>query len=248
MKTPCSDRSGFTLIELLVVIAIIAILAALLLPALARAKEHARCIKCLSNLKQVSLAFRIWALDRRGFYPWQISAAEDGIYGPATGEIYRDYLVVSNELVTPRILICPSDPDTVATVTDWSAQSTGLAYQANRGAAVSYFVGLDGFEQLSVSLVAGDRNLVGGQANHCASVADMPGVSATDLKPTNPNITWTNTIHNRRGNLAISDGSVQKTSPAELRQTVAAAYAALKNSSITAPNGKKPDNHILLPR
>ena len=51
------------------VIAIIAILAALLLPALARAKEHARCIKCLSNLKQVSLAFRIWALDRRGFYP-----------------------------------------------------------------------------------------------------------------------------------------------------------------------------------
>ncbi|MBU0478108.1 DUF1559 domain-containing protein [bacterium] len=63
------ERNGFTLMELLVVIAIIALLASLLLPALSKAREMGRRIKCVSNLKQIGLAFIMYADDYDGWMP-----------------------------------------------------------------------------------------------------------------------------------------------------------------------------------
>ena len=90
-------RKAFTLIELLVVIAIIAILAAMLLPALARAKEAGKRTACLNNLRQLSLAAQMYAGDNQGTYPphWSTVRWPDRFY-----DYYGKNL---------KLLLCPSE-------------------------------------------------------------------------------------------------------------------------------------------
>src|SRR5437762_10125936 len=113
-------HSAFTLIELLVVIAIIAILAALLLPALAKAKERAKRIKCTNNQKQVVLAVLQWVHDSEaGMLPWRVDPPDGTRKALLSGNLWYQWDVLSNHLGAPAILVCPSDKATKVIADNW---------------------------------------------------------------------------------------------------------------------------------
>ena len=118
------NKRGFTLIELLVVIAIIAILAAILLPALARAREAARRSTCQNNLKQMGIVYKLYAGESNGEkYPQMQLFDCEGNVTPFNAifdatQVYPEYLTDLN------VLICPSAPGPADALESWDEGKT----------------------------------------------------------------------------------------------------------------------------
>ncbi len=108
---------GFTLIELLVVIAIVAILASLILGGLAQAKEQTRTLRCLNNLKQLQLAWHLYAVDNEDFFPgndhWG-STLKDLVWAPGT-MLFETDLIPSGfeQAVTNKMLLMSRLPGSI---------------------------------------------------------------------------------------------------------------------------------------
>ncbi|HUS36706.1 MAG TPA: type II secretion system protein [Verrucomicrobiae bacterium] len=153
LKSKPSSAAAFTLIELLVVIAIIAILAGMLLPALGRAKAKAQRITCVNNFKQIGVGLLLWADDHDGKFPWKIDQTQGGSQpnGTDNAKVNLHFSIVSNQLHTTKILLCPTDTRRVA--------ATNFATIALTN--VSYTLANEADEKRPRMMLASERNMTG---------------------------------------------------------------------------------------
>ena len=205
MKTKSQNQKNhaFTFIELIVICAVLGMVALVILPALAQdAQSAARSnrINCSNNLRQLALAYKVWAVDNNDRFPMAVSTREGGTKEfVAGGNAFRHFQVMSNEINAPKILICPSDSRT-------AARNFGDLQNKN----ISYFVGLDGSDTYPAMLLSGDRNIENGVT---------PVHSVLELRPEKP-ANWTDALHVNEGNVGLCDGAVIQATTAKLQALV----------------------------
>jgi prepilin-type processing-associated H-X9-DG protein len=194
------QTNALTRVEVLVVIVILALLVAIFLPVLAKAKRRASKINCVNDLKQVGIAFRLWEEDNNNKYPMAVSVTNGGAMELiATGNVAACFRVMSNEVNTPKILLCPEDTRRVL-ATNWSTLNNSN---------ISYFVGLDADESKPQMFLSGDDNF---------AIGGVPVKSGLLQLLTNTPVAWTKTRHKLYGNIGLADGSVQQLITDGLRQ------------------------------
>ena len=192
-RFPKGPTRAFTLIEVLVIVFTVVMIAAFLIPGLVRERRRARAVNCSNNLKQVGLAFRVWSIDNGDYFPAQHSTNSGGVKElVGTGQVFTHFLVMSNELYAPKLLVCPLDK--TKTVAKYFA--SGFSDKN-----VSYFVGTDADETHPQMLLTGDRNL--------ASQGQPIKPGLFFLATNNASLRWAECLHHPCGNIGFADGFVE---------------------------------------
>jgi prepilin-type processing-associated H-X9-DG protein len=174
----------------MVIACLAAVLAVILLPALVKLKARSSRIGCVNDMKQIAIAFRTWSLDNSDHFPMQVPVTNGGTMElVASGAVYTHFQVMSNELSTPRVLLCPND-----TRRNYATNFTVDLTDKN----ISYFVNTSATNGDASSLLCGDRNIT----NRAPGGSRLVSFTKAD------SIGWTREIHSGKGNVAFGDDSV----------------------------------------
>lgn len=198
-------KRGLTLVELCIVIVVITGFALFcVLQPDRNYKDRVLRFQCINNLKQTGLAFDTWASDHAEKFPMEISQTNGGTMEFASGpNEWRHFQIMSNELLTPRMVICPADTNRMS--------ATNFTFFNNSN--LSFFINLDYSQPNPHAIWSGDRNLTN-------STPIRDGIlELTTNQPT----AWTTEVHGKKGNFLLFDGSVQQVNQADVR-------SALENS------------------
>ncbi|HEY3762781.1 MAG TPA: type II secretion system protein [Verrucomicrobiae bacterium] len=244
---PQRFKAAFTLIELAVVIATITLLLVMILPALATTGTKSQRIICVNNLKDTYLAFKIWAGENSDQFPMAVSTALGGgkeyVYSyaeqfPFSYEPWAVFQVCSNQLVTPKVLYCPSDNNPNPAISVIGGPTTHIGtYAPSFGSGfddgyISYLICGDATLNYPGAILFGDRN-IGSQG----TIANNPTPAAVMFPDTHEinsgftaESTWAWSAHDQHlgaGNLALTDGSVAQVTVNGLRQAMIMSTNAL---------------------
>lgn len=202
-RKPNQALRAFSIWDLVFVLGSLVVLLLLLIP-LARTTARAVGINCQNNLKQVALAFRVWSGENSDHYPMQEFHTPAG--GPLftnAADTFRYFQVMSNELSTPKILICPGNINQTC--------ATNFDTDFNRH-SVSFFIGLEARETNDNMFLTGDGSLDNGRPTE-------NGRMALNAKQ---KLSWSDkNLHDHQGNIALTDGSVLRLRRSELRVATA---------------------------
>ena len=235
MKIKRSRLEGaFTLVEFFICVCVVVVLMTLMLPAL-RLRHRGSRINCTNNLKQLGLGFRQWAIDHGDKFPMEASVNDGGTMElVGSGVVYPHFRVMSNELNTPKILVCPEDTKAGNEMGKLIAAHV-LAQGTNRGYSppffptnlpVSYFVGVDANTNQRAMFLSGDANL---------AVGGKPAKSGLLSLWTNSPVTWAKPLrpyHGEGGNIVLTDGQVYQGGNVRLRELLTESGVATNRLAI----------------
>ena len=199
----CGAFTGWDL--LIVAGTVLFAIAFLFMPRSGGNKAKASRINCVSNIKQSGLAFRMWANDHSEAFPMNLSVSSTNggtLEFALTGDVWRHFQIISNEVNTPKVFFCPDDKKRSRTV-NWQ--------DFTNNAHLSYFVGLDANETNPQTILSGDRNLTS------ATIKPVKGVLSIT---TNDRVEWTKAIHKEAGNVGLGDGSAHQLNNGGLKMQI----------------------------
>ncbi len=217
VRSSSARNHGLTIFEILLIIVCILLLAALLPPVLVATKRRDSRLSCVSNIKMVNLAFRIWEGDNNNLYPMSVSVTRGGgLELVETGNVASCFQAASNELSTPKILVCPND---------WKRRAATNFENDFNNSHISYFLNPDANETYPQMIMDGDDNFIVG------GIPVKPGLLQV---PTTTSIIWGPGRHGDvpthhfwlprpkhfLGNIGFADGSVAEESDLGLESAI----------------------------